>query len=330
MEKISVIVPVYNTEKYLEQCINSLLQQDYLDYEIILIDDGSSDQSAMICDKYAKKEHMCVIHQENAGVSAARNSGLHIAKGKYITFVDSDDWVEQDYISNLASNMHQGGMAVCGLKNEYENDLNNAKSKNQMKAVCIEMDRKQAELSVIHLDGIGGFCHSKMFDMEIIRENGICFCENITQCEDHLFVIQYLSCTTELTRWDRRVGYHYRQHTKSTMNSRYRKVAKFDLKIFTMLTAFQEEERYVEHDLKILQALKARQTKAMTEHLIIFVINKWCGMTYYRELLKEARKGLCLYLQCDIGESIKGRISTILCCISPHVCYIAWKLYGYI
>lgn len=95
MSKISIIVPIYNAEKYLERCINSILVQTFTDFELILINDGSTDQSAEIMDQYARKDPRVVaIHQKNSGVSAARNTGIRAAKGKYIGFVDADDTVE--------------------------------------------------------------------------------------------------------------------------------------------------------------------------------------------------------------------------------------------
>lgn len=93
-EKISVIVPVYNVEKYLERCVESIFKQTYKNIEIILVDDGSTDNSGKICDKFLKKdERVKVIHKENGGLSDARNAGLEILSGKYIMFVDSDDWI---------------------------------------------------------------------------------------------------------------------------------------------------------------------------------------------------------------------------------------------
>lgn len=94
-EKISVIIPIYNTEKYLEKCINSVISQTYENWELLLIDDGSTDNSGIVCDAFAKKDARIVVkHQENKGRSAARNKGLEIATGQYIMFVDSDDWVD--------------------------------------------------------------------------------------------------------------------------------------------------------------------------------------------------------------------------------------------
>ncbi len=96
--EISVIVPVYNTEDYLRQCLDSLSAQTMENIEIIVVDDGSTDRSPKICDEYAEKDpRMIVIHRENGGLSAARNSGLDIAQGEYVLFVDSDDWVEPDF-----------------------------------------------------------------------------------------------------------------------------------------------------------------------------------------------------------------------------------------
>lgn len=105
---ISVIVPVYNSEKYLKRCIDSILNQTYKAIELILVDDGSPDNCGKICDEYAKKDkRVRVIHKTNAGVSAARNSGLEIALGNYATFVDSDDYIEPEMYSNMMEKVHQ-------------------------------------------------------------------------------------------------------------------------------------------------------------------------------------------------------------------------------
>ena len=96
---VSIIVPVYNTEKYLQKCILSLLDQEYPNIEILLIDDGSTDSSGKICDQFKLNAKVTVIHQKNAGISATRNEGLRLARGEYLAFVDSDDYVHPKFIT---------------------------------------------------------------------------------------------------------------------------------------------------------------------------------------------------------------------------------------
>lgn len=121
---ISIVVPVYNVSQYLERCIQSVIYQTYENLDIILIDDGSTDNSGLICDKYAKiDKRIRVLHQQNSGLSAARNAGIEIAKGKYITFIDSDDYVDSDYVSFLYDLIKRTGcsLAICSHTVFYEN-----------------------------------------------------------------------------------------------------------------------------------------------------------------------------------------------------------------
>ena len=128
-EKISVIVPVYNVEAYLERCVESILHQTYTNFELILINDGSTDSSGQICDQLAHQyENIKVYHIENAGVSNARNIGIQLAMGVWITFVDSDDFVTKDYLATLASAVEGGnvGFVIAPLhhiKNGIVTDL---------------------------------------------------------------------------------------------------------------------------------------------------------------------------------------------------------------
>lgn len=122
-QKISVIVPVYKVEPYLRRCLDSIVNQTYRKLEIILVDDGSPDNCGMICDEYAAKdERVRVIHQKNAGLSAARNAGLRIASGDCLGFVDSDDWVELEMFETLLNGLQDIGadIAVCGRYEEYK------------------------------------------------------------------------------------------------------------------------------------------------------------------------------------------------------------------
>ncbi len=121
-ELISIIVPVYNVEQYISKCIDSIINQTYKNIEIILVDDGSSDRSGCICDEYKEKDNrIIVIHKENGGMSDARNVGLKVASGKYIGFVDSDDYIEYDMFEKLYNNIIQynANISMCSFIHEF-------------------------------------------------------------------------------------------------------------------------------------------------------------------------------------------------------------------
>ena len=124
---ISVIVPVYNVEKYIAACVDSILAQTYTNLEILLVDDGSTDSSGALCDEYARRDvRVRVIHQENGGLSDARNTGMQSAQGTYFAFVDSDDFIAGDYIAYLYGMIekHHAQIAVCGYQKVYPGDEN--------------------------------------------------------------------------------------------------------------------------------------------------------------------------------------------------------------
>ncbi len=124
MPGVSIIVPVYNVERYLPRCIDSILLQSFIDFELILVDDGSPDRCGIICDEYAiKDDRIRVIHQENAKTSAARNTGLDVAQGEWIAFVDADDWIHKDYLKILLTGaLDDTDIVICGFLNMF-NDM---------------------------------------------------------------------------------------------------------------------------------------------------------------------------------------------------------------
>ena len=125
-EKITVIVPVYNAEKYLDRCVKSIVEQTYKNWELILIDDGSIDGSGQLCDNWAEKDgRIKVIHKQNEGVSAARNNGISISSGEYITFIDSDDYWKKDFLMTLYHHMNDSkvDIVVCNFETDYEENV---------------------------------------------------------------------------------------------------------------------------------------------------------------------------------------------------------------
>ena len=181
---ISVIVPVYNVEEYLRECIESIISQTYSNLEIILIDDGSKDQSGMICDEYEKKDsRIKVIHKENAGVSSARNTGLQIATGDWVAFVDSDDWLEENYFEVLinAAKTNNVEVVLCGYNRVV---LSNKESINNSEKTIV-LNSRAFLIKILNPQTGYGFCHMKLYKKEVIKD--ILFDANLIVGEDALF-----------------------------------------------------------------------------------------------------------------------------------------------
>ena len=139
---ISVIIPVYNVEKYMHQCIDSVINQTYKKLEIILIDDGSTDKSGQICEEYAKKDsRIVVVHKENGGLSDARNLGIDICSGEYLTFVDSDDWISHDMVYCLLNNIKATGadISIGQYKKVFDNNYKKSDKKNKF----VKLNKKE-------------------------------------------------------------------------------------------------------------------------------------------------------------------------------------------
>lgn len=197
MEKlVSIIIPVYNVEKYLEKCIESMTNQSYKKLEIVLIDDGSTDQSVQICDKYAKKDkRIKVFHLENHGVSYARNYGLDLANGDYIGFVDSDDEIEEDMIQILVEHMEKEhcDISICGVRNlEEQKD----KIRKEEKSKIWKLSKKELLYELMYMKHIPTCVWNKLFKKEVIKD--IRFNEKRTISEDYEFLFDVIQKNKEL------------------------------------------------------------------------------------------------------------------------------------
>lgn len=173
-ELVSVIVPVYNVEKYVERCIQTLLEQTYSNIEIIIIDDGSPDNSGLICDYYASRdERIKVIHQANQGLSGARNTGIEAAKGQYLSFVDSDDWVSTEMVGFLYNHLKQydAQISVCGT--EICSDKGHvAYHSDNLEEICV-FTREEAMRELLDDHKIRNVSWNKLYKKELF--NGVRF-----------------------------------------------------------------------------------------------------------------------------------------------------------
>lgn len=186
-EKLSVIVPIYNVEEYLDECIKSIVKQTYKNLEIILVDDGSPDHCPELCDIWTEKDsRIKVIHKENGGVSSARNAGLDAAAGDFIAFVDSDDYLDSDMYEIMLTQMreHNADMAQCGIVRE--NADGSVEVWDSFKAPIVVMDNTQLLCSVGEAAGILPVSPcNKIFKAEVI--DVIRYDESLKYAEDTLF-----------------------------------------------------------------------------------------------------------------------------------------------
>lgn len=219
---VSIIIPAYNVEQYIDQCIQSIIDQDYKDFECIIIDDGSTDNTYAKGISWSIKDNrIIIIHQKNSGVSIARNKGIENSKGEYITFVDSDDFVNKSYLSDMLShtNIMQdliiSGLILYPIKPTY-----NPLVPNNNKTFIISPENTEDivllnEKSLLH--GPVG----KLYRSKIIKEHNIRFNPNLSLGEDLNFNYDYLNYVQTITNVPK-VNYYYRETGANSLSNKFR------------------------------------------------------------------------------------------------------------
>lgn len=219
---ISIIIPVFNAEKYIAECLNSITQQSYTNLEILLIDDGSTDNSGSICDEFANEDNRIkVIHKENGGVSSARNIGLQLAQGEYISFIDSDDCVDKEYISAMYEKIIKtnSDISFCKYSKLINQKLFEVK---ELLPEYINVDTREQTFVNFFLrffsfrECIFGSCCRILFKKELAKNTR--FDLNINVSEDLLFLAKIMLKSKAITSVDQQL-YFYRQTSNSTSHS---------------------------------------------------------------------------------------------------------------
>ena len=211
----SLIVPIYNVEKYINKCIDSILSQEYLDYELILINDGSTDNSGIICDEYEKNNSKIkVIHKKNGGLSSARNEGLKYATGKYIWFIDSDDWILDKSLETLESNLINENLEMLGFYEiRFIEDKNNYLRYDYLEEINTTNNNKYLNLSKRFVPSTCFY----VYNFEFIKKNNLFFNEKIVH-EDEYFNLVCFSIVKKIRKINKEL-YCYRIRKNSIINS---------------------------------------------------------------------------------------------------------------
>lgn len=210
--KISIVSPVYNVEKYIRRCVDSIIAQTFTDWELILVDDGSPDASGLICDQYSSLDYRIrVIHRQNGGVSAARQTGLDAAQGEYVIHADPDDWVEPTMLQELyyKATEENADVVIC----DYFNDYKGKSTLKIQRPTTLEPKQVLRDLfSILH-----GSCCNKLIKTEIYNKYQIQFPKNINLCEDLITLIQIFQHDVKVTYLNR-AYYHYCVNNESITN----------------------------------------------------------------------------------------------------------------
>ncbi|MHA3047338.1 glycosyltransferase family 2 protein [Riemerella anatipestifer] len=217
---ISVIVPIYNVERYLSKCISSLINQTYDNYEIILVNDGSPDSCGEICDRFAKEnDRIKVLHLENGGVCNARNQGMLLAKGDFFCFVDSDDWVEPHYIEDFAKGIEdEYTMVVQDACRDIDDDSQRNFFGFDNDAFILKSDfAKMIDKNILYAPG--GYPWNKLYSRKIIFDHQLKFDPEIKLGDDEKWNLEYFKYVKKVV-FSKRPNYHYIYNPNSISNQK--------------------------------------------------------------------------------------------------------------
>jgi glycosyltransferase involved in cell wall biosynthesis len=314
-EKVSIIVPVYNTTEYLPRCIDSILAQTYENLEILLINDGSYDNSGEICDSYAAKDNRIrAVHQENAGVSAARNAGLNAAQGEWLGFVDSDDMILPDMFEKLytAAIHNNKKISACGFTKHH---LNGWKEHRVSPSLPNDIPyEKSIELAMDdhHYDGI--MCN-KLFHHSIIQgDNPLRLDISIHFCEDLLFVAQALVRADGVAYVSEALYHYYVRQNSAIVTFNHKRITELDArkKLFGVVAHMPKDVILV--------------TRTFYVHSIVNLVRQAAQAGEYEiipSLRKKARGYLWQYFL--FGKAVTSRkLRSAAILIAPRLANFLW------
>ncbi len=315
---VSIIVPIYNVEEYLPYCIESLIMQSYSNLEIVLIDDGSTDCSGILCDKYqAMDNRIVVIHKKNGGVSESRNIGIDKCKGRYITFVDGDDCVDKDYVSSLVTSLkkYSANISICAWKHVTTlNDCN--------------VDNKENAIEEVLLDARGAL---RYMLLQKIYTGGVCCClykrelwENVRfpigkrHAED-VFVNALILSDVDKCVLSSKKLYNYCYRDNSTQNEPY---TKDKLEEFELISKAKDII-----DSKFPELSEATDNRLVSScfHILLFMNKKELN-SYTGRQLKKVISNKRLKLICGKDVNKKVRMACLISCGGFRLLKILYEL----
>ena len=241
-DMISIIVPVYNVEKFLPNCLKSISSQTFVDFEAILVDDGSTDKSGKICDEYAQRDNRFkVYHKQNGGVSSARNYGLDRIQGEWVYFCDADDILFNNALETLVKHINENVDCTMGGYIRVDEQKEILGENKIYKTFNMSIEETLVDFYHPKFNMFNGFIWNRLFKRSIIEKYHLRFREDIYIKEDGLFLVQYLCCCSQGTYYTTKPIYKYIMHGSSAMNSKLKKINKeFISRLTASLECYKE------------------------------------------------------------------------------------------
>lgn len=305
MPKISIVVPVYKAESFLHVCVNSILAQTYTNFELILVDDGSPDDSGALCDEFASSDdRIRVLHKKNGGVSSARNLGMSVASGEWLCFIDSDDFVDQTYLEDFLK-LPKSDLLIQGYVTE----------KNNTRIALHQLQSQYESLTDIILDAehkqvLNSPC-VKLFSRKVVEDFYIRFDVNTSYGEDHLFTLAYLKHTTSVAV-STKMGYHQRILSSESLSQRI-VPPKFLLYYVVKL----KETTSCLFDFTKEKKLLAVYNNIVYNHLRLYIKNFFLLQTGYKQYLLEKNQFCKIIIDFYFGVPLLGKLFYILYTSTP-------------
>ncbi len=313
---ISVIVPIYNMKQYLERAVDTLLKQTYSNYEIILVNDGSTDGSDVLCKeiigKHLKIRYVC---KENGGLSSARNAGIEAAKGEYIIFPDPDDWTSESYLETLVNLKikYDSDLEICGY---YVSDKNGNKDAHQNKFEQL-MDKETALSRVVSPNWFCGFAWNKLYHLDIIRKNNLTFDVELGMAQDLHFAFRYILCCDKIA-FSPEPCYFYYQHIGGVTNVKSpltaRKIS--GLKTYEKLAELSENDYP-----KVADMVKSTLANMSMHFIFIYLYTQMSDIELYRKLRKVIKDNFKYFLG-NKEYSATHKLQGVVAYFAPKLYYI--------
>ncbi len=320
--KVSVVVPVYNVEKYVEKCLRSIMAQTYEKWEAFVVIDGSTDNSIEICKKIAEEDsRFCILTKENGGLSSARNFALPYIAGEYVAFVDSDDYLEPDYLYNLTLNMVKNGadISMCGYV--YEDEEGNPIYSIDKKSRSYSREDIIKEMHVPFNRSWDSYVWNKLYSVKIIREHNLTFNEELKMFEDILFNYQYLKWV-KTGYFTTEPYYHYlkrgtsliHDYTKDPVNKYLYSTRSYDL---VLEDSKKNDKLYYDH----VRIRKCCQVATNLRMLANMDVKRHPRYIIEKRFLK---RNLLVFLFCS-DVPLSKRLGALLTLVSPKYAYKIWS-----